>query len=202
MNIMRQTLLSVALTVIVAPPALAQLDLGGDMLDNCAKIAGLQEDEKYSEARAAARLCLEALDKKLEGAVGQYFLNDVAGWRRTSFEQNNAMGFAVTSASYKKDGTTANVSLTGGTGGGAGFGALSSLTSFGMMQTGRKVKVAGLPASVNPDGTIMVTLEDGSFLNFDSPDFNDADSALAGIGSVINEFPVADINQTLVDSAP
>lgn len=180
------------------PAALAQLEVGGDLLGNCSKIDALQKAGNFSEARNAARLCLEGLDQKLEGEVGQYFLNDVAGWKRTSFEQNKAMGFATTTARYEKDGKSANVTLTGGAGSGSSFGALSSIATMGMLQSGRQVRVAGLPAAVNPDGTIMVPLEDGSFLNFDSPDFSDADAALAGIGSLVNAFPVADINKTLV----
>lgn len=198
---MKRIFLAIALPMTFLPAAFAQLEVGGDLLDNCSKIDDLQKAENYSEARGAARLCLEGLDQKLEGEVGEHFLMEVAGWKRTSFEQNKAMGFSTTTARYVKDGITANVTLTGGAGGGSGFGALSSIATMGMLQSGRQVRVAGLPAAVNPDGTIMVTLEDGSFLNFESPDFNDADSALAGIGSLVNEFPVADINRTLVEGS-
>jgi len=42
-------------------------------------------------------------------------------------------------------------------------------------------------------------LEDGSFLSFESSDFDDADSALSGMGDLVDAFPVADINRTLVE---
>jgi hypothetical protein len=92
--------------------------------------------------------------------------------------------------------------LTRGAGGGdavtAGFGALlGGFARAGVLQSGRSVKVRGLPASVQEDGTVMVTLEDGSFLSFMSSSFSDAESALSGMGDLINAFPVADINKTL-----
>lgn len=185
----------------VSVTAFAQLEVGGDMLDNCSKIDDLQKAGNYSEARGAARLCLEGLDQKLEGEVGQHFLMEVAGWKRTSFEQNKAMGFSTTTARYKKDGKSVTVSLTGGGGDNTGLGALNRLASMGMMQSGRQVRVAGLPAAVNPDGTILVTLKDGSSLNFKSPDYRDADAALEGIGPLVNGFPVAAINKALVEGS-
>jgi hypothetical protein len=54
-----------------------------------------------------------------------------------------------------------------------------------------------LPGSVQADGTITVTLEDGSILTFACPEFGTADEALAGIGDLVNAFPVAEINQKL-----
>ena len=59
------------------------------------------------------------------------------------------------------------------------------------------MRVAGLPATVQPDGTITVTLEDGSFLTFSSPSFSTQETALAGLGDLVNAFPVADINKAL-----
>jgi hypothetical protein len=45
-----------------------------------------------------------------------------------------------------------------------------------------------------PDGSITVTLESGSILTFSSGNFSDQDSALAGMGDLVNAFPVADIS--------
>ena len=201
---MRKTLTGLTTAVLLAmvlSPAHAQLEVGGDLLDNCSGIDELQKSGNYSEARKLARLCLEGLDQKLEGEVGEYFLEEVAGWRRTSFEQNKAMGLSITSARYVKGEDSTDVSLTGGAAGGTGMGALGGLAAMGMLQSGRQVRVGGLPAAVNPDGTILVTLEDGSFLSFKSRNYKDADSALAGIGSLVNEFPVADINRVLVEGS-
>lgn len=202
MNIFKRSIALLALLVAAAPLVFAQLEVGGDLLDNCAKIDGLQKSENYSEARAAAQSCLEGLNHKLESSIGQYFPEEIGDWRRTRFEQNNAMGFSTSNARYVNDGISADVSLTGGMGGGSGLGALAGIASFGMLQAGRKVRVAGLPAAVNPDGTIIVTLEDGSFLNFKSPQLNDADAALEGIGTLVNDFPVADLNNALAKTAP
>ena len=199
MNKKKQGLFLAALIAISMPDAFAQLEVGGDLLDNCSRIEGLRNAGNYAEARDAARLCLEGLEQELEGEIGQYFLMEVAGWTRTSFEQNTAMGFSNTSARYEKDGMSVTVSLTGGVGGGFGLGALGGLASLGILQSGRQVRVAGLPAVINPDGTVMVPLEDGSFLSFESSDFNDADSALSGMGDLVDAFPVADINRTLLE---
>ena len=199
MNKKKQGFFLAALIAISMPNAFAQLEVGGDFLDNCSKIEGLRNAGNYAEARDAARLCLEGLEQELEGEIGQYFLMEVAGWTRMSFEQNTAMGFSNTSARYEKDGMSVTVSLTGGVAGGFGLGALGGLASLGVLQSGRQVRVAGLPAVINPDGTVMVPLEDGSFLSFESSDFNDADSALSGMGDLVDTFPVADINRTLLE---
>ncbi len=186
---------SAAILVVGIPAAFAQLEIGGDMLSNCSRIEGLRSTGNYAEARDAARLCLEGLEQELEGEIGRYFLMEVAGWTRVNFEQSSALGFSNTSARYQKDGNTVTVSLMGGAA--AGFGALGGLAQIGLLQSGRQVRVAGLPAIVNPNGDIMVPLEDGSILNFNSPSFNDADSSLSGMGDLVNAFPVADINRTL-----
>jgi len=201
MHTVQKIALIATLMVVVLPTANAQLVVGDDMLDNCARIDGLRNDEKYGEARAAARLCLEGLDQILEGEVEDHFLKDVAGWKRKSFEQNNAMGFKITTARYRKDSHTVTVTLTGGASGGSGLGALSGLVNLGMMQTGRKVKVGGLPGSIEANGDLKVTMDDGSFLIFACPDFKDADAALAGMGDLVNAFPVAEINKTLIEGA-
>lgn len=92
----------------------------------------------------------------------------------------------------------------GQSGGGAGGGGLGELGGlFGgiaqsaILQNGQQVTVAGLKSSVQPDGTITVPLEDGSILTFESYDLDDADSALAGMGDLVDNFPVADINTAL-----
>ena len=179
--------------------AFAQLEVGGDLLDNCAQIDALSRSGDYAQARDKARLCLDGLEQKVQGEVGTFFLPEIAGWTRTSLEQDSALGLANISASYQKDENFATVSLTGGEGGGEdGLGSLlSGFARLGLEESGREVRVAGLPGTVQPDGSITVTLEDGSFLSFVSPSFDNPDAALAGIGDLVNAFPVAEINQTL-----
>ena len=196
------TRLAAGLVLLLPLGAAAQLEVGGDMLDSCSKINALYEDGKLTEARDAARACLAGIEQELEGEIGKYFLENVAGWERMSFEQNKAMGFTSTTARYRKDGKTVNVSLTGGSGG-AGLmgGALSGLAQMGMMQGGKQIRVAKLPAVATPEGQVTVSLSDGSLLVFDSPDVNTADEALApdGMGGLIDAFPVADINRKLTE---
>jgi hypothetical protein len=187
---------------LALPAANAQLEVGGNGTENCANIDALQKAGKLLEARDKANACLQAIEQALQGQVGQYFKTDVAGWKRTSFDQNTALGFANVSATYQKKDTDVSVSLTRGAGGGdavtAGFGALlGGFARAGILHSGKSVRVGGLPATVQEDGTVMVALEDGSFLSFMSSSFSDADSALSGMGDLINAFPVADINKTL-----
>jgi hypothetical protein len=179
--------------------AQAQLELGNSGADACAQIDGLRKANNLSEARNKAQQCLEALDQEVNGAAGKSFLPEVAGWKRTGIEQNQALGFNNISAKYEKGGHVATVSLTGGSsgaGGGLG-GVLGGIARLGIKSSGKQIKVGGLPASAQPDGSITVTLEDGSFLTFVSQDFHDADAALAGLGDLVNAFPVAEINKKL-----
>jgi hypothetical protein len=183
-----------------AMPSIAQLEVGGSVLDTCSQIDPLRKAGNFTEARDKAQICLEALEQEVTGSVGKLFSADVAGWKRTNIEQNNVLGFTNVTATYTKAETTATVALTG-TGGGGGGGGLGGLLGgfarAGLAGSGQQVRVAGLPASVQPDGTITVTLEDGSFLMFSSPSFGSQETALAGLGELVNAFPVADINKAL-----
>jgi hypothetical protein len=87
---------------LAVPAAYAQLEVGGNAMDNCAKIDALQKAGKLLEARDTASACLQAIEQALQSQVGQYFRTDVAGWKRTSFDQNAALGFANISATYEK----------------------------------------------------------------------------------------------------
>lgn len=187
----------VATLAILPAVAFAQLDVGGGLIDECARIEGLRKNGDLPGARVAATKCLEGLEQEIDGAIGHFFLEDVAGWKRSRFEQNAAMGMRNASADYTKHGKKVRVSLMGG-GGGRGLGsALGGLARMGMMGGGKQVKVAGLPATVMPNGQVMVSFEDGSMLNFESSDFKTADDALHGMGDLIDQFPVGKIRDAL-----
>ncbi len=190
-------LLAAALFVS-APAAMAQLQVGGSALDSCGQIDSLRKAGNLSEARDKAQICLEALEQEVTGSVGKLFSESVAGWTRTNIEQSKALGFTNVSATYTKADTTATVSLTGtGSDGGGLGGLLGGFARAGLASSGQAVRVAGLPATVQTDGTIMVNLEDGSFLSFSSAKFKTQDEALAGLGDLVNAFPVAAINKAL-----
>jgi hypothetical protein len=178
---------------------MAQLEVGGSALDNCAQIDGLRKAGNFTEARDKAQVCIEALEQEIAGSVGKLFPADVAGWQRTSMEQNSALGFNNISATYVKGDASASVDLTGtGSGAGGGLGGLlGGFARAGLAGSGQQVRVAGLPASVQTDGTITVTLENGSFLSFASSKFDSQETALAGLGDLVNAFPVAAINKAL-----
>ena len=190
-------MLAVALSV-GAPAAMAQLEVGGSALDNCAQIDALRRAGNLTEAREKAQVCLEALEQEVTGSVGKLFAATVAGWTRTKIDQENALGFTNVTATYTKAETSATVSLTGTGGDGGGLGGLlGGFARAGLASTGQPVRVAGLPATVQTDGTIAVNLEDGSFLTFSSSKFNSQETALAGLGDLVNAFPVAAINKAL-----
>lgn len=197
----KQVMSSAFLALIVSPGAFAQLEVGGDLLDNCAEIDALQSAGNFSAARDRARLCLDGIEQQLLGALGQHFPEQVGAWMRTSYEENQVFGFTNITADYQKDGVSVEVSLTGEAGGGEGLGGLGGLFGGIAQQaigsSGQQVTVAGLPSSVQPDGTLMVPLEDGSFLTFSSYEFDNASDALAGMGDLVNDFPVAAINEAL-----
>lgn len=189
--------LTVALLALGCSSAFAQLDVGDSGLNTCSQIDGLSKAGNYSAARQKAEACLQAIDQKMQSQVGSLFPETVAGWARGNLNQNTVAGFNNISATYKKAAHSTSVSLMGGSaGGGAIGGLLGGMARMGM-QAGQQVKVAGLPASVQTDGTIAVTLDSGAFLTFKCPDFPDQKSALAGIGDLVNAFPVAQINKAL-----
>jgi hypothetical protein len=181
-----------------APAAMAQLEVGGNALDNCAQIDALRKAGNLTEARDKAQICLEALEQEVTGSVGKLFAANVAGWTQTNIEQTNVLGFTNVTATYTKADTTATVALTGTGGDGGGLGGLlGGFARAGLASSGQPVRVAGLPATVQTDGTIAVNLEDGSFLTFSSTKFNTQEAALAGLGDLVNAFPVAAINKAL-----
>lgn len=203
MNSKVKVLSSVVLAVICSPFARAQLEVGGDLLDNCAQVDALQKAGNFSEARDKARLCLDGIEQQLVGALSQYFPEQVGAWKRTSYEENQVLGFTNISADYEKGDVSVEVALMGQSGGGNGNGLgglgglFGGIAQSALSQSGKKVTVAGLSSSVQPDGTLMVPLEDGSFLSFSSSDFDNANDALAGMGDLVNDFPVAEINAAL-----
>jgi hypothetical protein len=196
----KQVCLAVFAACAWLPAAHAQLEVGGGLLDSCSQIDSLRKSGDVTGAHAKAQACLQGLEQELQSQVGGAFPTEVAGWKRTNVEQNQALGFTNVSATYEKGDTSAIVSLTGGAGGSGGGaslgGLLGGIARLGL-QSGQQVRVGGLPASVQADGTIAVTLENGSFLTFMSTSFDDQESALAGLGELVNGFPVADINQML-----
>ena len=164
MSATRMAVMMAAWLAVGAPSAFAQLEVGGDLLDNCAEIDPLQNAGNFSEARDKARLCLEGLEQELTSEVGQYFLPQIGDWTRTSFEQSQVMGLTNITAEYEKGDVSVNVTLTGAAGGGgAGAGGLGGLGGlFGglaqsaLLQSGQQVTVAGIPSTVQPDGNVVV----------------------------------------------
>ena len=194
--------LSIAV-LLFANSALAQLEVGGDLLDSCDDIESLLDDGDFTAARDQARTCLEAIEQELSGSVSALFPAQVGNWTQTNLEQNQVMGFNNITAVYSNNNISVNVSLTGAAGGGTGSGLgglgglLGGIAQAAMAQSGQQVTVAGIPSTLNAEGALTVPLEDGSLLVFDSPNVNSADAALEGFGDLVNDFPVAAINDAL-----
>ena len=132
---------------------MAQLEVGGSALDNCSQIDALRKAGDFTAARDKAQVCLEALEQAVTGSVGKLFSASVAGWTRSNIEQDNVLGFSNVTATYTKAEVTATVALTGtASGGGALGGLLGGFARAGLAGTGQPVRVAGLPATVQPDG--------------------------------------------------
>jgi len=175
----------------------AQLEVTSSK-DDCSQVEPLRKAGNLGEARNKAVACIDQLNQELQASTVKSFPTDVAGWKRGTIEQNQALGVNNVSSTYVKNNHTVTVSLTGGNkGAGSVGGLLTGIAKFGVKSTGKQIKVAGLPGSVQADGSVMVTLEDGSLLGFTCPDFRTADDALTGFGDLINAFPVADINKRL-----
>ena len=137
-----------AVLLVSAPAAMAQLQVGGSALDNCAQIDALRRAGNLTEARDKAQICLEALEQEVTGSVGKLFAADVAGWKQTKIEQENALGFTNVTATYVKAETTATVSLTGTGAGDTGLGGLLGgfetlkLTPHGDLKVTRRGNIA------------------------------------------------------------
>lgn len=203
MNLSRRPLLALVpfawvLAFLVLPlAAQAQLDMGDNDEKSCATIEKLRAKGDIPGARDAATTCLAFLEREVAGTIEQFFLEEVAGWKRGRFEQSEAMGIRNASTRYTKNDKVVNVSLIGGGSGRGLGGALSGLARMGMMGGGRQIKIAGLPANVMPNGQVMVSFEDGSMLNFECNAFKTADEALEGMGDLLDKFPVAKIRDAL-----
>lgn len=184
--------------LVASSAAMAQLEVGGSATDNCSQIEPLRKAGDFAAARDKAKVCLEALEQEVTGSVGKLFPASVAGWTRSTIEQENILGFSNVTAKYTKAEVTATVALTGASsGGGALGGLLGGFARAGLAGTGQPVRVAGLPATVQPDGSIAVTMAADSFLTFSSTSFSTQEAGLAGLGDLVNAFPVAAINKAL-----
>lgn len=164
---------------------------------SCKEIMGLVSKQDYQAALEEARWCVQALENSIQGEVAKFFKENVAGWKRTNFQEQNAMGMATISSTYEKDGKRLNVSLMGQQGSGSGFGAaMGNFAKMGMMQAGKRFRVQRLAATADNNGNIMVMLDDGSFFQIESRDYNTADEALNGLEPFLDAFPFAEINKT------
>ena len=164
---------------------------------SCGGIMRLVEKGKHKEALEEARWCVEALEDQLQGSASGHFSAEVAGWTRVDVREESAMGMSSVVGEYRKGDKTLAVTLLGGKGSGSILGgALGGLAQMGLMQTGKRFRVQRLKASVDAQGQIMVTLDDGSFISVKCPQYNTQEEALDGLEDFLDAFPFAEINDT------
>ncbi|MGH8496329.1 MAG: hypothetical protein ACREVN_09355 [Gammaproteobacteria bacterium] len=184
---MKNTCLLVA-GVLCFGAAQAQEDPG----ESCGGIVELYQGGDIDGALEEARWCVEALEQIKQGEVGEVFAGEVAGWKRDSLDQNEAMGIAVTEARYTKGEQAISVSLMGGAGGG-GMGFFGGLAEMGMMSAGKKMRIDKHTAVANSEGntsTVTVTLDSGGALTFESYDVD-----LDAVVEFAEAFPIAELDE-------
>ncbi|MEM9385530.1 MAG: hypothetical protein AAGA68_10750 [Pseudomonadota bacterium] len=172
--------------------ATAQVEFGSDLKSSCKQIQAAIDGKDMNLALEQARLCVTALEQEAEGALKELFPNKVAGYERTDFRQDRAMGIANTSATYQ-GANTIRVELTGSTGGG-GLGGIAGLARMGMAASGGAMRVDGLDAMMDERGAITIFLADGSMLKVSSRDMRTREAATEGLPPFLNEFPVREIS--------
>ncbi|CAN5211544.1 hypothetical protein BH24PSE2_BH24PSE2_02300 [soil metagenome] len=162
-----------------------------DPAESCDGIVELYTEGDVDGALEEARWCVEALEQVKQGEVGDVFAAEVAGWKRQSINQNEAMGIAVTEASYTKGDQTISVNLMGGAGGG-GLGILGGIAEMGMMSAGKKIRIDKRSAVANSEGnsnTVMVSLKSGGSLTFESRDVD-----LDTVVEFAKSFPIGELD--------
>ncbi len=179
--------------IIASSAAVAQVEFGSDMKSSCKQIQSALDANDLNDALAKARRCVTALEQEAEGALEQLFPKNVAGYERSDFRQERAMGFSNTTASYRGKDATIRVELTGGAGGG-GLGGLGNLARMGMASGGGAMRVDGLDAIMDDRGAVTIFLADGSMLKISSREMNSRDAATKGLPPFLNDFPVREIS--------
>lgn len=119
------------------------------------------------------------IEKQNQDALRSFLPDQLAGFTGEKFEANDAFGISNIERSYRKDSTTVKVSLTGGSGSGAGaFGGLAALGSMAAMMgaqqgTGHDTfRISGRTATLDleegsSNGSLTVFLESGSILKLE-----------------------------------
>jgi hypothetical protein len=163
---------------------------------SCSGVMKLVEKGDYKAALTEARFCVEVLEQKMQGAVTAHFSESVAGWTRNDLREESVLGMSNITAEYSKGDATLTVSLIGGQGSGGAFGgALGSIAQMGMMQSGKRVRIQGLPATIDPQGKVTIQLNDGAFISVSSPQYQQQDTALEALEPFLDAFPFSKINE-------
>ncbi|MEM9387971.1 MAG: hypothetical protein AAGA68_23150 [Pseudomonadota bacterium] len=185
--------LAVAALLLNAGIASAQVEFGTDLKSSCKEIEGAMSANNLNRALEQARLCVTALEQEAEGALKELFPEKVAGYDRTDFRQEQAMGFANTTATYQGGEGTIRVELIGSAGSG-GLGGMAELARMGMAAGGGAMRVDGLEAMMDDRGAVTIFLADGSMLKVSSRDMRTREAATKGLPPFLNEFPVREIS--------
>ena len=165
-----------------------------DPSESCSTAAELFKDGDVEGALEEARWCVTQLEQLKQNQTSTFFTDEILGYKGGELSSQQAMGMSVVERSYDKGGKYIEVSLTGGTSGGAN-NAFAAIASFGMQSAqGQKVRIQKRTAVVsNDDGTVqvMITLKSGGMLNFESSNVSSDE-----VVEFAKAFPVAELDDS------
>lgn len=187
--------ISLASGLAIALLAAAPVQAEEDAADTCKNAAKLFKDGDLDGALDDARWCVTELEKLKKGQTTSLFKDEIDGYTGDDISEQQAMGVSIIERRYSKDGTSINVSMSGGALGMANS-AFAAIAAMGMqVAEGEKVRIQRRTAMVSNNGsetTIAVTLKSGGILTFNSSDV-DKDKML----KFANAFPVAEVDDSL-----
>ena len=189
---MKLTYLISSIILLAHPYALANEN---DPSKLCNSAAKLYKDGDLEGALEEARWCVTQLEQLKQNQTATYFKKEIHGYLGNKVSQQTAMGMTIVERRYKKDDKVIQVTLTGGSSGGA-MSAFSALAQMGTMAAGtNKVRIQRRTATINNDSgnvTVMVSLKSGSMLNFQSNNVSQEE-----LLRFAKAFPVKELDNSL-----
>jgi len=165
-----------------------------DPSESCSSAAELFKEGDVEGALEEARWCVTQLEQLKQNQTATFFEDEILGYKGGELSSQQVMGMSIVERSYDKNGNYIEVTLTGGTSGGAN-NAFAAIASFGMQSAqGQKVRIQKRTAMVTNDGgtvQIMITLKSGGMLNFESSNVSSDE-----VVEFAKAFPVAALDDS------
>lgn len=187
----KSSVIAIAVLLGLSNPLLA--DDTPDVI--CKSAAELAKEGDLEGALEEARWCVTLLEQMQQNQVTKYFPDEVKGFTGNELEQQNAMGFQMTSRHYTNGEKSISVSLNGGSTGSA-MDAFSAIASFGMQAGGgEKVRIqrrTGQLIKDSGDLTLTITMKSGGVLVFETDSVDKA-----ALKAFAKAFPIADLDDAI-----